>query len=114
MRPHRLGKLTLLTQGIALVGFSAGEAACHHEANLNGPYNGPDNSVHINAPPVQDEDGAVAAPDVVPVQQADAATTAMPSNRPTMNAPPTPPPPVPTHTNAMPAPTMNVNAPPKK
>lgn len=95
MRPHRLSRLTLLTQGIALVGFGVNETACHKDVTY---VNGPDPDIHINAPPAPMD----AAPSVDPQQQQDAAVTLpIPSNRPTMNAPPQLPP-NPPHGNAMP------------
>jgi len=48
MRSHRLSRLAVLTQGVALVGFGLAEIACSKEPNVNGPVKeGP----HINAPP---------------------------------------------------------------
>lgn len=48
MRSHRLSRLAVLTQGVALVGFGLAELACSKEPNVNGPVKeGP----HINAPP---------------------------------------------------------------
>jgi len=56
--------------------------------------NGPDPNLHINAPPTPMD----AAADPEPSRDA-AVTLPIPSNRPTMNAPPQMPPPPP-HTNA--------------
>lgn len=91
MRPHRLGRLTLLTQGLALVGLGAFAPACQKEPSM---VNGPDPNLHINAPPTPMD----AAADPEPSRDA-AVTLPIPSNRPTMNAPPQMPPPPP-HTNA--------------
>jgi hypothetical protein len=48
MRSHRLNRLTLLTQGIALVGFGMSELACGNKPTVNGPA---PEEPHINAPP---------------------------------------------------------------
>ncbi len=94
MRHHRLSRLTLLTQGLALIGLGVGESACHKEPMVNGPA--PDTDLHINAPPMMD----ASAPATDPGATADAAVTLpIPSNRPTMNAPPQLSP-TPPHTNA--------------
>jgi hypothetical protein len=84
MRPHRLSRLTLLTQGLALIGIGAGESACHKEPMVNGP----DPDLHINAPPTPMD----AAPDPTPNAADAGVTLPINSNRPTMNAPPMPPP----------------------
>ncbi len=62
MRSHRLNRLALLTQGVALIGLGAADMACSKE-----PVSEP---IHINSPP---------QPDPVP----DAASFP----RPTINAP---------------------------
>ena len=65
MRSHRLNRLALLTQGVALIGLGASDMACSKE-----PVADP---IHVNSPPQ----------DPPPQPAADAASLP----RPTMNAP---------------------------
>jgi hypothetical protein len=95
MRNHRLNRLALLTQGVALVGIGMSAlAACNDPPHVNSP---PPDRPNINSPPQQP------LPSAAPVE---------PDH---VNGPATPPPtasgsassavapvPVPAHVNAMP------------
>jgi hypothetical protein len=103
---HRLTRLALLTQGVALVGAGAAGAACGKESGLTGRDHEP---LHINA--TMDPDASVPPPDAArealsahpdgaagdaAAGAADAAAKHV-ANRPRMNAtaPPPPAPPAP-------------------
>ena len=68
MRSHRLNRLALLTQGVALVGLGAADIACSKEPvpeqlHINSPPSPTDAAaptpafdaagIHINAPPIR-------------------------------------------------------------
>jgi hypothetical protein len=100
MRSHRLSRLTLLTQGIALIGFGMSELACaKDQPNVNGPNPEP---LHINAPPTPtaSDSAVVPTPDNMPHMNATATPPASASAAPSSSttAPPVPSPP--RHTNA--------------
>lgn len=74
MRSHRLNRLALLTQGVALIGLGAGNAACSKEPvndpiSVNSPPQTPEPpawdaaAIHINAPPIPRDAEAVKASD---------------------------------------------------
>ena len=103
MKNHRLSRLTLLTQGIALIGFGMSELACAKEQpNVNGPK--PDDQLHINAPPQPTASDSAVVPtgDNMPHMNATAtppsSASAAPSTSGSTTAPPKPP--MPPHTNA--------------
>jgi hypothetical protein len=103
MKNHRLSRLTLLTQGIALIGFGMSELACAKEQpNINGPK--PDDQLHINAPPQPTASDSAVVPtgDNMPHMNATAtppsSASAAPSTSGSTTAPPKPL--SPPHTNA--------------
>jgi hypothetical protein len=106
MRDHRLERLRLLTQGIALLGLG-GEAACHSQAP---------EPLHMNAPELVYDAGQPNPPP--------SASAALPTDANTASAPPTSgsapipdpvskPPVLVPHMNATAPPPKTVNAPPK-
>ena len=118
MRAHRLKRLQLLTQGVALLGLGGVEAACHNEppdtVHINAPYTPPDAGAqaeptveppHVNAPYIAPDASAATAPTASAQLATSATASAAPSGAPPfivphMNATATPPP-------------KTVNAPPK-
>jgi hypothetical protein len=109
MRAHRLQRLKLLTQGVALLGIG-GQPGCHDQ---------PPDTVHINAPFVVYDAGAtsaepvhVNAPPMVPPDAGSAAPTASNSGAPDP-APSVKPPFLVPHMNATATPPKHVNGPPK-
>jgi hypothetical protein len=101
MRPHRLDRLTRLTQGAALVGLGALAAACNDTPKtVNSPEPQPTEPIHVNAT-AEPTPSATATPP----PSASAAPSAAPSaswGKPTINAPPKPPPSMMPHMNAPP------------
>ena len=85
MRSHRLNRLTLLTQGIALIGFGMSELACGNASPpiVNGPA---PEAPHVNAPPAPTEPAHVNAPPTTAPSGSASATPLSPKP--------------PTHTNA--------------
>lgn len=101
MRRHRLHRLTLLTQGVALVGLGLAEGACHKDP----PPLQPDEP-HINAPP----DPTVSAPTPppsVPVHVNAPAPTTPPSAAPLASG-------APSAAATGPKPPKHTNSPPQK
>ena len=100
MRSHRLSRLTLLTQGIALIGFGMSELACAKEQpTVNGPSPEPH---HINAPPDPPASASAVPPgSELPHMNATATPPPSGSAAPSSSTTTTPPPvkPMP-HTNA--------------
>ena len=56
MRTPRLHRLTLLTNGVALLGFGISDLACHKDPPQ------PPEVIHINAPPIPVPSGATDPP----------------------------------------------------
>ena len=83
MRSHRLNRLTLLTQGIALIGFGMSELACGEKPTMNGPA---PESPHVNAPPSPEPPHVNAPPSPGPSGSA-SATPPSPKPPPHTNAP---------------------------
>ena len=119
MRAHRLRRLQLLTQGVALLGMGVAETACQSppdSIHINAPYVPPDagqppvEPPHLNAPYVAPDAGAAPAPNTSaeakpPLQLATSATpSAAPSSKPPFVVP---------HMNATASPPKTVNAPPQ-
>jgi hypothetical protein len=99
MRNHRLHRLALLTQGVALVGLGMSQLACGKDGAP------PGEPIHVNSPaptpPTPPTPPAPVAepkaPEPIPSATAQAvAPTAPPTTMPHMNAPPKKPPPAPT------------------
>ena len=106
MREHRLERLRLLTQGIALLGLG-GEAACHNQAP---------EPLHMNAPEfVYDAGQPNAAPSASPTPPADAGAAQAPlaPGSAPIPDPVTKPPFLVPHMNVTAPPPKTVNAPPK-
>lgn len=96
MRNHRLGRLALLTQGVALVGLGMTQLACGKDASP------PVEPVHVNSPPLPEADASTAPTPITSVvapPEAPRTTNSPPTlatdagvgpgiGRPTMNAPP--------------------------
>jgi hypothetical protein len=99
MRRHRLDRLTRLTQGAALVGFGTLAAACNDTPkSVNSPEPQPTEPIHVNAT-------AEPTASATPTPSASAAPSAAPSawwGKPTINAPPKPPPSMLPHMNSPP------------
>ncbi|HSO40101.1 MAG TPA: hypothetical protein VLT33_46555 [Labilithrix sp.] len=95
MRAHRLGRLTSLTQGAALVGLGLVQAACGKDAAP------PAEPIHINSPPQPAPDAAAPVAVVEPAPSASASSASSASSaghgltRPMLNAPPKKLPPAP-------------------
>jgi hypothetical protein len=96
MRDHRLNRLALLTQGVALVGLGISQLGCGKDAAP------PNELPHINAPP-QPVSTDAAPPVAPPTPSASAASSAgnaafaIPPSPIRVNAPPKKPPPAPTN-----------------
>ena len=126
MRAHRLQRLKLLTQGAALLGLGATEAACHDPregAHINAPYVQPDagpparpvEPAQMNAPFIVYDAGTAPAPASsgsgtgTTKPSALVATDATPSAAPSAK-----PPGMVLHMNATATPPKHVNSPPKE
>jgi len=107
MRRHRLDRLTRLTQGAALVGLGTLAAACNDTPKyVNSPEPQPTEPIHVNATAEPTPSATAPAVDAAAAQaSASAAPSAAPSaswGKPTINAPPKPPPSMVPHMNSPP------------
>jgi len=91
MRSHRLNRLALLTQGVALVGLGISALACGDPPRVNAP---PSEPPQVNSPP---KEPPVASASATPSASSSAVTKGPPPTAPMhVNSPPMKPPPAPT------------------
>jgi hypothetical protein len=98
MVSHRLSRLTLLTQGAALVGLGLSHLACGNDPPVASPTNPVNEPTHVNAPaPPASE--AASAPTPPPPHTMNAPADVGPTDA---GAPPPGPPKTPLHVNSPP------------